>query len=93
MRLFEDGGCAIREYLFTKTKQETVPNVFINERHIGGCDSTSKAHADGRLAEWLKSSVKYDYDLVVIGGGSGGLACSKVSKCCEPGSGADVKSC
>lgn len=25
----------------------------------------------------IKMSVKYDYDLIVIGGGSGGLACSK----------------
>jgi len=25
----------------------------------------------------------YDYDLVVIGGGSGGLAAAKVSHCCH----------
>ncbi len=44
------------------------------------------AHEDGRLDKLLKSSRDkevvegtFDYDLVVIGGGSGGLACSKVN--------------
>jgi hypothetical protein len=55
-----------------------VPNVFINEKHVGGCDATVQAHLDGRLGELL-SGVHYDYDLIVIGGGSGGLAASKVS--------------
>lgn len=77
--LTED-GVAIQQALFEKTKQKTVPNVFINGKHVGGCDATIQAHANGRLAELL-SGVQYDYDLIVIGGGSGGLAASKVSDC------------
>jgi len=75
---FTEDGVAIQEALFEKTKQKTVPNVFVNGKHVGGCDATIQAHKDGRLAELL-SGVKYDYDLIVIGGGSGGLAASKVS--------------
>lgn len=73
-------GVAIQEALYEKTKQKTVPNVFVNGKHVGGCDATIRAHEDGRLAELL-SGVQYDYDLIVIGGGSGGLAASKVSDC------------
>lgn len=78
--LFTEDGAATQEALFVKTKQKTVPNVFVNGKHVGGCDATIQAHKDGRLAELL-SGVQYDYDLIVIGGGSGGLAASKVSDC------------
>ncbi|XP_046880909.1 thioredoxin reductase 3 isoform X2 [Hypomesus transpacificus] len=60
------------------TGQKTVPNVFINKTHIGGCDKTMQAHRDGVLQQLLCGENEvYDYDLIVIGGGSGGLACSK----------------
>jgi thioredoxin reductase (NADPH) len=78
--LFTDYGIAIQETLFERTKQKTVPNVFVNGKHVGGCDATVQAHADGRLSELL-SGVHYDFDLIVIGGGSGGLAASKVNNC------------
>lgn len=46
----------------------------------GGCDDTLKAHAENRLMSMInESGENYDYDLIVIGGGSGGLAASKVS--------------
>jgi hypothetical protein len=38
-------------------------------------------HAESRLLPMIRGEVeeeKYDYDLIVIGGGSGGLAASKV---------------
>lgn len=41
------------------------------------CSCFHQAHEDGSLQQLL-SGESYDYDLIVIGGGSGGLACSKV---------------
>jgi len=84
--LSEDGA-SIQNALMEKTGQRTVPNVFINGVHIGGCDKTFEAHANGHMKFLLSKSqsaeapteadIQYDYDLVVIGGGSGGLAASK----------------
>lgn len=45
----------------------------------GGCDETLKAHAENKLLPMINPSThQFDYDLIVIGGGSGGLAASKV---------------
>ena len=54
-----------------------MPNLFIKGNHIGGASDTIAAHKEGRLQPMLRDE-KYDYDLFVVGGGSGGLACSKV---------------
>jgi len=76
-------SAAIRDFLFEKTGQKTFPNVYVRKTHLGGCDNTMLAHTQGRLASLLdafsaeEDTTQYDYDLVVIGGGSGGLACSK----------------
>ncbi|XP_018616285.2 thioredoxin reductase 1, cytoplasmic-like [Scleropages formosus] len=71
-------GSSYQDVLFEMTGQKTVPNVFINKTHVGGCDKTMQAHKDGLLRQLLgEEEPAYDYDLIVIGGGSGGLACSK----------------
>lgn len=73
-----DDGSSIQEVLQEMTGQKTVPNVFVNKTHVGGCDKTLQAHQDGTLQKLLdNNTVTYDFDLIVIGGGSGGLACSK----------------
>lgn len=76
-----DNGAEIQSKLKDITGQKTVPNVFIKQKHIGGCDDTLKLHQDGKLKTTVDPNVEpeesYDYDLIVIGGGSGGLAASK----------------
>uniref|UniRef100_A0A674EQF9 thioredoxin-disulfide reductase (NADPH) n=1 Tax=Salmo trutta TaxID=8032 RepID=A0A674EQF9_SALTR len=73
-----DNGSNYQELLLEMTRQKTVPNVFVNKTHIGGCDKTMQAHKDGILQKLLcEKNEVYEYDLIVIGGGSGGLACSK----------------
>uniref|UniRef100_A0A8C1T4H3 thioredoxin-disulfide reductase (NADPH) n=1 Tax=Cyprinus carpio TaxID=7962 RepID=A0A8C1T4H3_CYPCA len=73
-----EDGTNYQDLLHEMTGQKTVPSVFINKKHIGGCDNTMKAHKDGDLQKLLgEGSEVYEYDLIVIGGGSGGLACSK----------------
>jgi len=73
----ENGG-EIQAALHDRTGQRTVPNVFINGNHIGGCDDTLKLHQEEKLIPMVNAkSHNYDYDLVVIGGGSGGLSASK----------------
>ncbi|CAG2121752.1 unnamed protein product, partial [Medioppia subpectinata] len=65
-----------RQALSARVGRTSVPQVFISGQHIGGCDDTHRARDDGLLAKLLKGH-DYDYDLIVIGGGSGGLAASK----------------
>jgi len=71
-------GTELQAALLEKTGQRTVPNVFINGAHIGGCDDTMKLAAEEKLLPLIANeSHSFDYDIVVIGGGSGGLAASK----------------
>uniref|UniRef100_G3MPC2 thioredoxin-disulfide reductase (NADPH) n=1 Tax=Amblyomma maculatum TaxID=34609 RepID=G3MPC2_AMBMU len=74
----EDGyGPPIQEALSQKTGLSGVPQVFVGGEFLGGSEDTATAHQTGALGQLLVNDVSYDYDLVVIGGGSGGLAASK----------------
>jgi glutaredoxin 3 len=64
-RLFESKGLNFKEVDITNDVQlqeecfakshgrKTVPQIFVNEMHIGGCDDLYAADANGRLAEIL----------------------------------------
>ncbi|CAL8133441.1 unnamed protein product [Orchesella dallaii] len=85
-----DEGAKWQEALHAKSGQRTVPNVFIRGQHIGGCSDVIKAFDENKLVSLINGEPAtggtgagagdaYDYDLVVIGGGSGGLAASKAA--------------
>ncbi|XP_005387317.2 PREDICTED: thioredoxin reductase 3 [Chinchilla lanigera] len=72
-----DAGASMQEMLFEMTNQRTVPSIFVNKVHMGGSDRIFQAHQSGLLQKLLQEDSTYDYDLIVIGGGSGGLSCAK----------------
>ncbi|KAF9458026.1 glutaredoxin [Collybia nuda] len=51
----EDGD-AIQAYLLEKTKQRTVPNVFVNQQHIGGGDDVVASFKQGKLRPLVEAA-------------------------------------
>jgi glutaredoxin 3 len=49
-----ENGPQLQATLLELTGQRTVPNVFVNGKHLGGNDDTHRAAASGTLAELLK---------------------------------------
>lgn len=49
-------GEAIQKVLAELTKQNTVPNIFINQQHIGGSDALKSALASGKLEKILNEA-------------------------------------
>eukprot|EP01059_Diplonema_ambulator_P034017 TRINITY_DN742_c1_g1_i1.p3 TRINITY_DN742_c1_g1~~TRINITY_DN742_c1_g1_i1.p3 ORF type:complete len:107 (+),score=47.96 TRINITY_DN742_c1_g1_i1:508-828(+) len=43
------GGDAIHAQLKKISGQSSVPNVFIGDKHVGGCDDTHALHRSGKL--------------------------------------------
>ena len=75
---FPANGPEVQAALLEKTGQKTVPNVFINQKHVGGHDDTMKLAGEEKLLPMINAdNHNFDYDIVVIGGGSGGLSASK----------------
>ena len=66
-RIFDDLDVAYEEIRVDKhsekrkemmkiTNRRTVPQVFIGDRHVGGCDDTQDALRSGQLKVWLKEA-------------------------------------
>ncbi|KAG8439415.1 hypothetical protein GDO86_005577 [Hymenochirus boettgeri] len=78
-----DNGHKLEELLYERTMETSLPSVFVKEKHIGNYDEILKLSKEGLFQKLLESKednlnpAVYDYDLIVIGGGSGGLAASK----------------
>ncbi|KAJ2371404.1 Glutaredoxin [Coemansia sp. RSA 2607] len=54
----EKNGSAIQDALLSITGQRTVPNIFANGYHIGGCDDTLAALKSGKFLEKLNATKK-----------------------------------
>lgn len=50
----DSNGSEIQSYLAQKTGQRTVPNIFIRQQHIGGCDDLHSKHSQGKIVSLLK---------------------------------------
>ncbi|KIJ97036.1 hypothetical protein K443DRAFT_681820 [Laccaria amethystina LaAM-08-1] len=48
-------GSDIQDYLYKKTGQRSVPNIFVGSKHIGGNDDTQASFKVGKLAELLRA--------------------------------------
>ena len=55
--LIQDGDVYARE-LKNKVKKTSVPQIFINGEHIGGCDQLMAANEDGTLDQKLAHSFR-----------------------------------
>ncbi|KAK6028642.1 pyridine nucleotide-disulfide oxidoreductase, partial [Ostertagia ostertagi] len=66
----------IKDRLQLITLRNQWPLVFIKGDAIGGLEELKKLADTKILAEWLKD---HKYDLIVVGGGSGGLAAAKMA--------------
>ncbi|KAJ7551794.1 hypothetical protein O6H91_06G028600 [Diphasiastrum complanatum] len=52
----EGDGADLQKALAEWTGQRTVPNVFINGKHIGGCDDTIALNSKGQLLSLLQEA-------------------------------------
>jgi len=48
-----DDGDKIQDYLEEKTGQRSVPNIFINQKHIGGSDALKELHEKEKIRPLL----------------------------------------
>ncbi|XP_073507650.1 thioredoxin reductase 1, cytoplasmic isoform X2 [Phyllobates terribilis] len=78
-----NNGQSLEKELYEYTMETALPNVFVKEKLIGDYTDVIQLSKDGLFQKLLESKNDkpkedgYEYDLIVIGGGSGGLAASK----------------
>ncbi|KAL5108617.1 Thioredoxin reductase 3 [Taenia crassiceps] len=70
-------GSDYQKMLQEITGRTTVPQVFFRGEFIGGCDDVMEI--DDETIVKKANEMKYEYDLAIIGGGSGGLTLAKES--------------
>ena len=49
-----DGNPALRREMMVRSGRDTVPQIWIGEQHIGGCDDMVLLERQGRLDELLE---------------------------------------
>ncbi|KAI9022681.1 thioredoxin reductase 1 [Hyaloraphidium curvatum] len=79
-KLPEDKMDAIQDHLKSMTGIRSVPQVFVHGAFFGDSGQTAAKFTSGELEAKLKQGKEtheYEFDLAVIGGGSGGLACAR----------------
>ena len=51
-----DGGGEVRQQMIQRAKgRTTVPQIFISERHVGGCDDLMELERSGRLDDLISA--------------------------------------
>ena len=50
-----DQDDALRDEMMAKSQRQTVPQIFINDVHVGGCDDLYALEKEGKLDNMLKS--------------------------------------
>jgi glutaredoxin 3 len=51
-----DDDATFRQEMMTRSGRRTVPQIFIGDRHVGGCDDLFALDADGELDRLLTTS-------------------------------------
>ena len=64
----------------------TVPQVFLDKKHIGDCSKVKSLLQSGELAKMIEGSAEkaFQYEYCVIGGGSGGVSSVKRASLLRP---------
>lgn len=57
-----DRDSALRDEMMQRSGRRTVPQIFINDRHVGGYDDLQALARDGRLDELLARTTDSNHD-------------------------------
>lgn len=53
-KLYIDKESHLRDEMIAKTKRRTVPQIYIGDTHVGGCDELYELEAQGKLNALLE---------------------------------------